>query len=98
MWSASTGAPRSMSRSIDAVSGEAGAVSIARVHAAEPFPGDYGRASVKERGREIGSPAATVPTSRQIPPISSACSRSRIAPLRLLARQSRGQRRGWHCA
>ena len=41
MWSASTGVSRSMSRSIDAVSGEAGPVSIARVHAAEPFPGDY---------------------------------------------------------
>ena len=34
MWSASTGAPRSMSRSIDAVNGEAGAVSIVRLHSA----------------------------------------------------------------
>ena len=69
MWAASTGAPRSMSRSIDAVSGKAGAVSIARVHAAnfgrggKPSRATIAAHSAKSTVAEIGSPAATVPTT-----------------------------------
>src|SRR5580693_2853325 len=40
IWSASTGAPRSMSRNIDAVNGEFGAVSIVRVRSANSGRGE----------------------------------------------------------